>query len=290
MRRGFTLVELLVVLAIVAVLAGLTLSAVQRVRAAAARTTCGDRLRQLGLAAHGHHAARGAFPPGVSSDGKGEPHPWMGWHTRLLPYLEQDALWRQALEAYRLRPDEFRAAPPHPIDIVLPALVCPADPSSQHPRSVRGNSFAFTDYLGVSGTRQTRHDGVLYVNSRTRLTDITDGTSNTLLAGERPPSADGGFGWWYAGMGQNEDGSADSVLSTGERASSHWFTGCPTTPARFGPGKLDDQCAALHFWSLHPGGAHFLLCDGAVRFVPYAAADLLPALATRAGGEPAELP
>jgi prepilin-type N-terminal cleavage/methylation domain-containing protein/prepilin-type processing-associated H-X9-DG protein len=289
-RRGFSLIELLVVMAIVAVLIGLTLAAAQRVRAAAARAACGDRLRQLGLAAHGYHGGHGALPPGVSVGDAREPHKFMGWHTRLLPYLEQDALWRQALEAYRLRPDDFRAAPPHPIDVVVPALTCPADPVAQQPRFVRGSWFAFTSYLGVSGTRQTRHDGVLYVDSRTRLTDVTDGASNTLLAGERPPRDDGLFGWWYAGMGQNEDGSADGVLSTGERATSFWVSGCPTTPARFGPGRPDDPCSVLHFWSYHPGGAHFLFCDGAVRFVPYAAADLLPPLATRAGGEPAELP
>ncbi|MBX9578700.1 MAG: DUF1559 domain-containing protein [Gemmataceae bacterium] len=287
--RGYALIELLVVLAIVAILLGLTLAAVQRVRAAAARAACADRLRQLGLALHNSHGGHNALPPGVTVGDDREPYQFLNWPARLLPYLEQDALWRQVLEGYRLRPDDFRENPPHPFGVPVPAFTCPADPSAQ-PRVWRGLSVAFTSYLGVSGTRQTRHDGVLYADSRTRFADITDGTSNTLLAGERPPAADGCCGWWYAGWGQNRDGSAESVLSTGERASSFWFTGCPTTPARYGPGKLDDQCAALHFWSLHPGGAHFLFCDGAVRFVPYAAADLLPALATRAAGDTAELP
>ncbi|MBX9623361.1 MAG: DUF1559 domain-containing protein [Gemmataceae bacterium] len=289
-RQAVSLIELLVVIAIIATLIGLTLSAVQRVRAAAARTVCADRLRQLGLAAHNSHGAHGRLPPGVVAADPREPYRFMGWHTRLLPYLEQEALWGQAQAAYRQYPDSFLVSPPHPIDVVVPALVCPTDAAAQRPRVIRGSAFAFTSYLGVSGTRQVRRDGVLYADSRTRLVDITDGTSQTLLAGERPPSADGAFGWWYAGLGQSEDGSGDSVLSTGERAAHYRFSGCPTSPARFGPGRADDQCAALHFWSHHPGGAHFAFADGAVRFVRYSAADLLPALATRAGGEAVELP
>jgi prepilin-type N-terminal cleavage/methylation domain-containing protein/prepilin-type processing-associated H-X9-DG protein len=288
-RPGYSLVELVVVLAIVGLLAGLTLSAVQQVRAAAARAACGDRLRQLGLAAHGYHGGHAALPPGVSVKADAGSYPYLNWEARLLPYVEQDALWRQAEEAYRLRPDDF-TADPHPVAVPVAAFACPADPHAPGPRVWRGGRYAFSSYLGVSGTRRTRHDGVLYVDSRTRLADITDGASNTLLAGERPGTPDAAFGWWYAGAGQHGDGSADSVLSTGERAGSVWFSGCPGSPARFGPGRLDNQCDGLHFWSMHPGGAHFLFCDGAVRFVPYAAADLLPPLATRAGGEPAELP
>ena len=289
-RSAFTLVELLVVMAIVTVLTGLTLSAVQRVRAAAARTSCADRLRQLGLAAHHYHGTYGALPPGVTIGGTREPHRYMSWHTRLLPFVERADLWRQAEAAYGLRPDDFRAAPPHPIDVVVPPFVCPADPDTQQARAVGVLRVAYTDYLGVSGTRQTRRDGVLYVDSRTKLTDILDGTSQTLLAGERPPSADGALGWWYAGAGHTWDGSGDSVLSVGERPTAFRFGGCVLEPARFGPGDLRDQCSALHFWSLHPAGGHFLFCDGSARYVPYAAADLLPALATRAGGEAGEMP
>lgn len=288
-RRGFTLVELLVVIAIIALLVGLTLPVVQWVRAAAGRTACGDRLRQLGPAFHNHHSAYHVLPPGVSLKDDAGAYPYLNWETRLLPYLEHDALWHQSQEAYRLRRDDF-TADPHPIAVPVASFACPADPHAREPREWRRKLYAFSSYLGVSGTRHKRYDGVLYIDSRTKLTDITDGTSQTLLAGERPGTANAFHGWWYAGVGQNDDGSAESVLSTGERPSSFRFDGCPTTPARFGPGKLDDQCAGLHFWSLHPGGAHFLFADGGVRFVSYAAADLLPPLATRAGGEAAELP
>ncbi|HSQ54545.1 MAG TPA: DUF1559 domain-containing protein [Gemmata sp.] len=289
-HRGFSLVEVLVVIAIIAILMGLTLAAVQRTRSAAARIDCANRLRQIGLAHHHYHDARGSFPPGVTVGGPGEPYRYMNWETRLLPYLEQEALWQQAVEAYRLRPRDYRESPPHPKGTHVAAFVCPADTLAQEPRTISGTTFAYSSYLGVSGTRQTRHDGTMYADSTTRFADITDGTSNTLLVGERPPSTDGMYGWWYGAEGQNEDGSADSVLSTGERPSSFWLLGCPTTPSEFGPGRPDDQCAALHFWSMHPGGAHFLLADGSVRFLPYSAKDVLPFLATRAGGEAAEVP
>jgi prepilin-type processing-associated H-X9-DG protein len=146
---------------------------------------------------------------------------------------------------------------------------------------------AFTAFLGNAGTNLFRNDGVLFLDSQTRLTDVTDGASTTLLAGERPPSTDGHFGWWYGGWGQNKDGSADNVLGVRERHVYIRSVGCPPGPYHFEPGRIDNQCDALHFWSLHSGGAHFLFCDGAVRFLTYSADLILPELATRAGGEPA---
>jgi prepilin-type N-terminal cleavage/methylation domain-containing protein/prepilin-type processing-associated H-X9-DG protein len=287
-RRGLSLVELLVVLGIVALLLGLTAAAVQRARAAAAHAQCEDRLRQIGLALHQYHLTQGAFPAGVTASG--DRYLFMNWETRILPYLEQGPLWQQAVEAYRARPDDFRVSPPHPIGTPVAVFICPTDPLANQTRTLSGVTFAYSSYLGVSGTRQTRHDGTFYADSATRIADITDGTSQTLLVGERLPCADGVCGWWYAGQGQNNDGSTDSVLSTGERASSYWFTGCPTTPSTFGPGQMNDQCAALHFWSMHTGGAHFLFADGGVRFLPYSAKDVLPPLATRAGGDVVEVP
>ncbi|MBY0455945.1 MAG: DUF1559 domain-containing protein, partial [Gemmataceae bacterium] len=124
--------------------------------------------------------------------------------------------------------------------------------------------------------------------SAVKLTDVADGTSNTLLAGERPPTPDLWIGWWYAGVGIDWQGTADTVLGARERATPSGYPDLPDC----GPGSavfrsrtLDDACGAMHFWSLHPGGAHFLFADGGVRFLTYRAADVLPALATRAGGE-----
>jgi prepilin-type processing-associated H-X9-DG protein len=151
---------------------------------------------------------------------------------------------------------------------------------------VSGALAAFTDYLGVSGKNYSTRDGVLFQDSHVCFGDITDGTSNTLLVGERPPSADFQYGWWYAGIGQAFTGSADMILGVQESNL------LPVTPGscgpgvyQYGPGQSNNQCDMFHFWSLHPGGANFLLVDGSVHFLPYSARPIMPALASRAGGE-----
>jgi prepilin-type processing-associated H-X9-DG protein len=123
------------------------------------------------------------------------------------------------------------------------------------------------------------------------LTDISDGTSNTLMVGERPPSPDEAAGWWYAGWGQGKEGSADMVLGVQEQYSSQFYVvDCPPGPYQFGAGSLKNPCDMFHFWSLHPGGTNFLMADGSVHFLHYDAAPLMPALATRNGREIVSLP
>jgi prepilin-type N-terminal cleavage/methylation domain-containing protein len=288
-RPAFTLVELLVVLAIIGVLLALTASAVQRVRSTAARILCADRLRQLGLALHAYHGTHSVFPPGTTRDLEGGEHRNMSWHTRILPYLEQDTLWKRSLDAYAIEP-RF-SYPPHPFAVALSVFECPTDPRAGAPARFGKGQRGLTSFLGVEGTDYTRQDGVLFVDSRTRLTDITDGTSNTLLVGERPPSPDNAFGWWYAGLGQLDgNGSADMVLGALEYCAGFFAPDCAGGPYQYGPGELSTTCDMFHFWSLHPGGAHFVMADASVQFLSYSAKDILPALATRAGGEVASLP
>jgi prepilin-type N-terminal cleavage/methylation domain-containing protein len=288
--RGFTLVELLVVIGIIAVLLALTLPAIQRVRDAANRTRCSNNLHQIGLALHGYHGVYRTFPPGVSYRNGADPYPFMSWNTRLLPFLEQDNLWKQTQQAFA-QEKVFLFDPPHVgLETVLPVFGCPADPRTLQTRDLGALTVAFTAYLGVEGTDQFRKDGILYLDSQIRMADVTDGTSNTLLVGERPPSADGVLGWWYAGEGQGKDGSADMVLGVRERNAFTYAAACPPGPYHFGPGRVQNQCDALHFWSMHIGGAHFLFADASVHFLPYSVDSLLPALATRNGGEAAVLP
>jgi prepilin-type processing-associated H-X9-DG protein len=207
----------------------------------------------------------------------------------LLPYLEQDAQWQQAQRAFA-QDKSFLHNPPHTgLTTVLPIYACPADSRTSNVGRLRNGNFtvALTSYLGVSGSKAFANDGLLFLDSHVRFADVTDGTSNTLCVGERPPSADQVLGWWYAGEGQDKDGSADLVLSARERNVNPTYGGnCPEGPYQFGPGQIRNQCDAYHFWSPHTGGgAHFLFADGSVRFLRYSAAPLMPALASRARGE-----
>jgi prepilin-type processing-associated H-X9-DG protein len=160
-----------------------------------------------------------------------------------------------------------------------------------------------TSYLAVSGRNQFKEaggqDGIIYVNSSIRMAQITDGTSNTLLLGERPPSVTLIYGWQWAGAGDHPRfGATDVVLGVFERPIS------PTAnPDFFRPGKIQDpqDLHRYHFWSLHPGGANWALADGSVRFIAYAAGGpqdisgqsyvptVLEALATRSRDEVAQL-
>jgi prepilin-type N-terminal cleavage/methylation domain-containing protein/prepilin-type processing-associated H-X9-DG protein len=286
--HGFTLIELLVVIAIIGVLLGLTLPAVQQVRGSALRLKCANNLHQIGLAAHHYHDVNHCFPAGMRYQGGRDPYRLMTWHAQLLPYLEQQPLWAATQNAYRQNPDALRNPPHIGLSTVVPLFTCPADarPDSVQTAQREQLPVALTSYLGVEGRDVTTLDGVLFRDSRIRITDITDGTSQTLLVGERPPSADFQFGWWYAGAGQLFTGSADMVLGVEEPNLLLVTTGsCAPGVYRFGPGRIDNQCDMFHFWSLHRGGAHFLYADGSTHFLAYSAAGILPALASRAGGE-----
>jgi len=280
-RQGFSLIELLVALAILATLLGLLLPAVQRVRHAAARITCAAKLGQIGLAASNYHTTFGAFPPGVSTD-PGRRH--LTWNAHLLPYLDNEPLWREVEAAFERDPNFLR--PPHDKRRAtpVPAFACPMDGRAMMPSTKLGDlRVAFTSYVGVAGTTCQRGDGVYFVGSGIRQTDVTDGASNTVAIGERPPSADESLGWWYAGWGRDGYGSVETVL--GSRQLNPWDAPCFAGPYRFGAGRFDNQCDVYHFWSPHPGGANFVFVDGSCRFIAYSAHVLLTAMSTRAGAE-----
>lgn len=281
-RAGFSLIELIVVLSIVAILAALLTAAVQRVRAAAVRLECANHLRQIGLGLHQYHQTHSCLPSGMALKGENDAYRYMSWHTRLLPYVEQQLLWERAQRAYAAVPEPFFNNPPHPLSAIVALYTCPADGRSFVSAKL---NIGLTSYLGIQGTNQVRKNGVLFVDSRISFAEIRDGVSNTLFVGERPHSDDEIWGYWYAGWGASKDGTGDMILGVRSVNVGKLETVCPFGPYQFGPGTVKEICDVLHFWSLHSGGGHFLFGDGGVRFMSYSANAVLPALATRASGE-----
>ncbi|QJW99453.1 DUF1559 family PulG-like putative transporter [Frigoriglobus tundricola] len=283
--RGATLPELLVVIAIIGTLLALLLPGVQRVREAAARMSCLNNLKQIGLACQNYHSAHETLPPGgVGSGQQSTALPSSSWFLHIAPFFEQQAVWDQAVADYN-NPAVTLLSQHRGSRALLAVLECPSDGRL---RTLQGGRFfssfdqaAYTDYVGVTGTNIWNRDGVLFTGSAIKLEHIGDGTSNTLLCSERPPQLIGDIGVWYVSSNITPDvllGSSDLVLF-------QWGTNCVSGPYHFGPGQLTNPCDDYHFWSLHPGGANFAFCDGSVKFLKYSAVAILPALATRSGGE-----
>jgi prepilin-type N-terminal cleavage/methylation domain-containing protein len=285
-RHGFSLVETLIVIAIMGLLFGLLAAAVLRVRGHVARTRCADAMRQLALALHQYEALHGGLPKGITVAPARPPMRYVSWLTRLTPQMGRDDIWNAARAAYSLSPG-FVMEEPHLNLLKTPMSVfrCPADPRNGNGR-FGAFEVAFTNYLGFSGTDQYAKDGVLYVDSGVRATDVHDGLSHTILIGERPVCGDNSrYGWWYAGHGQNYDGSAEFLLGVREDWVEPTFGVCHPASNRFRHGRADVACDNLHFWSHHLHGANMAFADGSVHFLSYSLDKFLPALATRAGGE-----
>lgn len=200
----------------------------------------------------------------------------MSWLTRILPYVDQEPLWNATVGAYAAQPSPYINPPHVGFAIRVAMFVCPTDSRGFQPQTThQGRVVALTSYIGVLGEAYDSTEGVLFRDSLIRLTDITDGTSNTLAVGERPASADRWYGWWYAGYGQDGTGSADMLLGVRERNfGGPYVSMCPSGPYHFQAGQFGRQCDLFHYWSPHPGGGHFLFADGSVHFLSSAIAQM----------------
>jgi prepilin-type N-terminal cleavage/methylation domain-containing protein/prepilin-type processing-associated H-X9-DG protein len=302
-RRAFTLIELLVVIAIIAVLIALLLPAVQQAREAARRTQCRNNLKQFGLATHNYHDNFGRFPMGSSSA------EWCV-ETFLLPYLDQAAIYNQinfpndhngsgeyscSPEFGRLQTVSVASGRPNPVGQRYSFMVCPTDPAQGI--YVSGTTtYPLGSYLGVGGSSApldmatmndyvyrcvhtavasqptcNNRDGMLFFNSGIGTRDVTDGTSQTMMMGERGLGASLNYGWKFCGGAEG-----DCWLGAGKGLSAPAYT----------TSGLDDSINDLHFWSYHTGGCIFVYADGSVHFLSNNIdKTTFLSLASRRGGE-----
>ena len=277
--RRLKLHEAAVAGVVLVVLGSLVAVAALRYRESARRSTCQDNLRRIGRALIGHHDDFGVFPPGKGGDLA--PFKHLSWAVWTYPRIGEKERWEAATMEFLYEPRHFdwHSGFHRPV----PTFSCPADPRAGMPHWIDDEMVvALTSYQGSLGTDFKQHDGVLFLDSRIGLQDVTRGAAHTLLVGERPPSFDLEFGWLYGGMGQGETGSTDFLLGTNEINAA--FSRCRADRLSFRRTELEHPCAVLHFWSMHPGGALFLYVDGHVEFKTYGAADDL----IRAGRRTAE--
>jgi prepilin-type N-terminal cleavage/methylation domain-containing protein/prepilin-type processing-associated H-X9-DG protein len=323
-RQAFTLIELLVVIAIIGVLIGLLVPAVQKARESANRASCTNNLKQIGLALHGYHDTKKAFPgnhrPPANSSIRER------WFTKVLPYLDQGNIWKNYDETINWSSGANLAL----TSTFLPIGVCPSglepgrldvDPASTGGGAGFGNPqlFPITDYGALYGVHNTfvqtnsgyvapgNLNGVLTKTDGELISiaDVTDGTSNTIFAAESA-----GRPYLYQG-GVKQSGSITAAGVNGggwaRPASDLWLIGSSkdgsavggpftinatngintggTYPLTVGSPPLGTDPSGQIF-SFHPGGSNFLFTDGSVRFLDQSTpAGTIAALVTRAGGE-----
>ena len=316
-KHAFTLIEVVVIIAIIGLLIALLLPAMQAAREAARRIQCQNNLKQIGLALHGYHDAWQSFSPAYLTSDTLPPNllgsalelgPGWGWGTLILPYLEQSPVYNASNFAFSYGSADGRDA----VGLLglsvnrtvmrtsISTFLCPSGGGGEGPIDLGGASvfgspgqyIASTGWIN-SALLPINASGVLYPNSRVGIADISDGTSTTLLVGERSRNvADAA---WSGSLGSysdpaplctNRNNPAPSCVGLMfllmGRTGPSWDIVSGTIPV----GNTPNHQGADGFASLHPGGCQFLASDGSARFIKDTLTPrVFQALATRAGGE-----
>jgi prepilin-type N-terminal cleavage/methylation domain-containing protein len=296
-QGGFTLVELLVVVAIIGILIALLLPAIGMARESARKSHCGSNLRQIGIGLHVYLTTNGCLPPGYITEVRenlDDNGPGWAWGSMLLPYLEQQ-------DVYKLIDHDFAiadAANEQARLFSLPIWICPSDGEFERevdilrkPSGPNICRMAAANYVGSAGsvrptckTCRDYFDGVFGRNRAIKPKDERDGFSQTLAAGERA------FHWsspvW---IGVPPDSKLADRQNVGKFAAGPGYVLGTTFRDGFNIEKeildADEELSySESFGSRHPGGCHFLCCDGGVRFVfETIDPDVMNKLSTRSG-------
>jgi len=285
---GFTLIELLVVIAIIAILIGMLLPAVQKVREAAARSQCQNNLKQLGLALHNYHDANGGFPAARLEIPPGNTSLVHCWTPFVLPFIEQDNLFRRYRQDRTWNDAATNDANPGGVNQTdIKTFLCPSAPSGRKGSRQRG----VIDYSPVNTITRPNpfvtsmppsdptNIGILGKNIRRTIPSITDGTSNTILLAEDA----GRNQLWQMGRLISTSGGTGAWANPETAIALTGFN--PSTMSTPGPCAVNCNNND-EVYSFHSGGANVLLGDGSVRFLKASTdINLLIALITRARGE-----